>query len=78
MAYKIIFKKRFINKLNKTLLYIEREWGKVVAEKLLNHLDQRLDTLAQQPFIGVSSEKIRGSRSFLLTKHKRIYYRVKE
>jgi plasmid stabilization system protein ParE len=78
MAYQVIFKKRFINKLQKTLLYVEEEWGIGVAEKLLNRLDQRFDTLSRQPLIGASSEKIKGSRSFLFTKHNRIYYRVKD
>jgi plasmid stabilization system protein ParE len=77
MAYQIILKRRFINKLKKTLWYVEEKWGKQVADQLMAQLDERLDTLANQPLIGISSGKIEGAKSFLLTKHNRVYYRIK-
>jgi plasmid stabilization system protein ParE len=77
MAYKVILKKRFINKLQQTLFYIEDKWGKAVADQLLEKLDARIATLTLQPFVGISSEKIENAKSFLLTKHNRVYYRVK-
>ncbi|MDI9364958.1 MAG: type II toxin-antitoxin system RelE/ParE family toxin [Flavobacterium sp.] len=77
MAYQIILKQRFINKFKKTLWYIEEKWGKQLANQLITQLDERLDTLANQPLIGISSEKIEGAKSFLLTKHNRVYYRIK-
>ncbi len=76
MAYQIILKRRFINKLKKTLRYVEEKCGKQVADQLIAQLDVRLDTLANQPLIGISSEKIEGAKSFLLTKHNRVYYRI--
>ena len=77
MAYQLILKQRFINKLQKTLFYIEDKWGKAVADQLLAQLDARIATLTQQPFVGISSEKIENAKSFLLTKHNRVYYPVK-
>jgi len=76
MAYQIILKRRFINKLYKLLWYVEEKWGKQVADQLVAQLDERLDTLANQPLIGISSEKIKNAKSFLLTKHNRVYYRI--
>lgn len=77
MAYQIILKRRFVNKFKKTLWYVEEKWGKQVANQLITQLDERLATLANQPLIGISSEKIEGAKSFLLTKHNRVYYRIK-
>lgn len=76
MAYQIILKRRFINKFKKTLWYVEEKWGKQVANQLIIQLDERLDTLANQPLIGISSEKVKDAKSFLLTKHNRVYYRI--
>jgi hypothetical protein len=39
MVHEVIFKKRFRNKLEKLLLYIEQEFGHLVATKLAEHLD---------------------------------------
>jgi hypothetical protein len=38
MAYELILKQRFINKLQRTLLYLEDKWGKPVANILLQKL----------------------------------------
>ncbi|MEJ7683217.1 MAG: hypothetical protein WKG06_36245 [Segetibacter sp.] len=45
MAYNIIVKKRFTNKLIKLLYYLETEWGKTVANSFANKLEKRLDNL---------------------------------
>ena len=76
MAYEIIVKKRFTNKLLKLLSYLEMEWGGAVAEKFSIKLERRLDTLLEQPLIGAESD-ILNVRSILITKHNRLYYRIK-
>ncbi len=55
MAYKIIVKKRFTNKVIKLLYYLETEWGNTVAERFANKLEKRLDYLLGQPFTGIKS-----------------------
>ncbi len=45
MAYKIIYKKRFSNKLVKLLEYLEKKWGNKVASDLLIKLEKRTTTL---------------------------------
>ena len=78
MAYKIIYKKRFVQKLFNLLDYLKNEWSQTTAEKFLTMLQKRLGTLSQQPFIGTPSTVVKEVRSILITKHNRIYYRVKE
>ncbi len=48
MAYKIIVKKRFTNKLIKLLYYVEAKWAKKLLTVLLK-LEKRLDNFSKQP-----------------------------
>ena len=77
MAYKIIYKKRFTRKLFNLLDYLKEEWSEPTAEKFLGRLKKRLITLSEQPFIGTSSTGIKEVGSILITRHNRIYYRIK-
>jgi plasmid stabilization system protein ParE len=77
MAYQIIYKKRFLNKLLKLLDYLRSEWGNKVADKFIIKLQNRLTTLSKQPFIGTPSITVELVRSILITRHNRIFYRVK-
>lgn len=76
MAYQIIYKKRFVQKLFKLLNYLRDEWNEATAEKFLTRLQFRLNTLSEQPFIGTLSA-VKEVRSILITRHNRIYYRIK-
>ena len=75
MAYKIIYKKRFNNKLIKLLQYLEKEWGQKVSIDFLENLDKRIETLKHQPFIGKTSEKKPEVKAISITKHSRLYYK---
>jgi plasmid stabilization system protein ParE len=76
MVYKIIFKKRFRNKLQQLLDYIENEFGLLVAQRFAKQLDKKFITLQQQPFIGQPSILIQNIRSIHAGKHNRLYYRI--
>ncbi|MEO6719586.1 MAG: type II toxin-antitoxin system RelE/ParE family toxin [Ferruginibacter sp.] len=78
MAYKIIYKKRFLNKLIKLLEYLKADWNEDVANTFINKLQKRLQTLSKQPYIGVPSSVIKPVRSILITKHNRLFYRIKD
>ena len=69
-------KKRFTVSVTKLLVYLENEWAKKVADNFLAALEERIDTLAHQPFIG-SPSGIKNARAVLISKHNRFYYRVK-
>ena len=51
MVYQIIFKKRFQNKLEKLLVYIEQEFGLLVAKKFAGELENKLNTIQRYTFI---------------------------
>lgn len=76
MAYEIIIKKRFVNKLLKTLHYLENEWSHKVASDFLLKIDGRIEQLSKQPFIGAPSEKIKNVRGIFVTRHNRLYYKI--
>ncbi len=76
MVYQIIFKKRFQNKLEKLFVYIEQEFGLLIAKKFANELDDKLTTLQRHPFIGQQSTSHKNVRSILVGNHNRLYYRI--
>lgn len=76
MAYKVVYKKRFSNKLIKLLHYLEKEWGAASAEKFLLRTEQRIDMLKNYPLIGKASLLKPEIRSILLSRRNRIYYKV--
>lgn len=77
MAFEIIIKKRFTNKVAKTLGYLEKEWSLKVASEFLQKIDRRIEQLKMQPYLGVPSSKIKDVRGLLITKHNRLYYKIK-
>lgn len=44
MAYKIVVKKRFLNKLEKVVTFLEKEWGKKVAHVFIYKVDLRIES----------------------------------
>jgi plasmid stabilization system protein ParE len=76
MAYEIIVKKRFTGKVLKLLNYLEKEWGKPVADNFIAVLEDRIETLSQQPYIGTPSG-MKNVRTILISKQNRLYYRIK-
>lgn len=52
MAYQIIVKKRFTNKVQKVLSYLDNEWSHKVATEFLLKIDCRLELIGRNPEIG--------------------------
>lgn len=77
MAFKVIVKKRFTNKVQKVLGYLEKEWSQKVAAEFLLKIDRRIELLVKQPEIGKPSVKIKDVRGLLITRHNRLYYKIK-
>jgi plasmid stabilization system protein ParE len=77
MAYQIIVKKRFTNKVQKVLSYLEKEWSHKVAAEFLSKIDRRIELISRHPEIGRPSEKIENVRGLLITRHNRMYYTIK-
>lgn len=76
MAYKIIVSQTFISRLNEILLYLEKDWGRKVAEEFILKVDTRIYSLEHHPFIGAVT-KYKNIRGIYITKHNRMYYKVK-
>jgi plasmid stabilization system protein ParE len=77
MAYQVIIKKRFTNKVHKVLAWLNKEWSAKVASEFLEKIDYRIDLLAKQPYAGAPSTKVKDIRGLLITRHNKMYYKVK-
>ncbi len=75
MGYKIIFKKRFAKNLFNVLTYLEREWGKKIADEFQDKIDNAIQLIQFHPHIGAPSNKI-NVRGLLITKHNRLFYKI--
>src|SRR4051812_46065624 len=78
MVYPIVFKKRFQNKLGKLLIYLEDEFGLLIAQQFAKQLDKKFQSLQSQPFAGTPSVNFTNVRSILAGKHNRIYYKIED
>ena len=77
MAYQIIVKKQFTNRVQKVLTYLENEWSHKIAVEFLIKIDRRLELLSKHPHVGILSTKVEGIRGLLITRHNRMYYKIK-
>ena len=78
MAYQIIVKKRFTNKVQKVLAYLEKKWSNKVAADFLIKIDRLFVLLAKQPSVGRPSSKIKKVRGLLITRHNKLYYTIED
>ncbi len=77
MAYKIKQSKLFLGKTIKLLSYLEKRWGKKVAEEFKEVLDRKILQLAETPNIGINSIKMLDVKRVVITKHNKLFYNVK-
>ena len=75
MAYKVIIKKRFVNRLKAVHHYLEHTWGKKVADDFLDIVDSKVMMLQVYPLLGAATN-LKDIRSYHITKHNRLLYRV--
>lgn len=78
MAYQIITKKLFTQKVSKVLEYLEKEWSHKVAVEFLSKIDKKLDLLSVQPLVGRPSRKYKNVRGIIITRHNKMYYRIQD
>lgn len=77
MAFKIIWSEIALEDYKNVIDYLISNWPFTVAVEFENIVNKKLHTLSLQPFMGVASQKNSSIRSVLLTKHNRLYYRIK-
>ena len=76
MAFQIIIKKRFANKVKKVVTYFKKERSHNVASDFLLKIDRRFELLAWEPYIGALSPKVNDIRGLLIIRHNRLYYKI--
>ncbi len=77
MEFEIRLNKRFVNRYEKVISYLHEEWGQNIVDEFNHKLEKKLLNLAQQPYLGIKPDFVKDVRSILITKHNRIYYRIK-
>lgn len=75
MALKIVINKRFAVKVVRISEYLEKEWSEKAAKEFLAKVDRLIFSIANNP--GIGSPALNGTRKVILTKHNKIYYRIK-
>ena len=71
----VIYRKRFVNKLEKLLRYISDEFGEKGIVTFKNSLQNRLHTIKQFPESGQLTQQA-GIRSAIAGKHIIIFYKI--
>jgi plasmid stabilization system protein ParE len=62
--------------VKKLTTYLATEWSVQVMDNFFQTLKAKLETLSHQPFIGKPSNRKTNTRSLLITKHNRVFYKV--
>lgn len=77
MEYRIKQSKLFEKKVTDLLAYLEQSWNKKVAQDFKQILDRKMLQLIKEPDSGRNSQKIAGVQWILITKHNKLFYRIK-
>lgn len=75
--YEIIYKKRFQKKFLLLIEYLSKEWNLKVTDNFIATFQGKINQLSSNPNMGKASTAL-NVRTILITKHNRLYYRVKQ
>ena len=75
MIRKIKLSKRALNKLDKLLEYLEKEWSLKVKNDFIKKLDKSLNLIKENPDYFQKSISVKGLHRCVITKHITIFYR---
>lgn len=78
MAKEIVWTKRANAKFNKIIQFLEEEWGEKVTANFVRRTFDLLDLLFEYPTLGWLEKPDKEIRGFLITKHNRLFYRIKD
>lgn len=76
MALQIKWTANALEDYRQIVEYLMEEWSVSIAEKFIDIVESRIETLSSYPYLGLASLKDSSIRSILLTKHNRLYYRI--
>jgi len=78
MKRELRLSKRAMRKLDGLLVYLEEEWSTKVKHEFVLKLDKSLKQIQKLPDSFPESEKIRGLRKCVVTKHTTVFYKYSE
>ena len=78
MALKIKWTKRAQKSFDKIVEYLEDEWSINSAIKFVRLTNRFLETLENQPRLGKAEIAKKDLRSFVLSRHTTVFYRIKD
>lgn len=76
MAKEVIWRNRAVNNLQKTVLYLNEEWGESVAERFLELVRENVDLLLSHPELGVKTSKKKKRRKRVIKPRTSIIYEI--
>jgi plasmid stabilization system protein ParE len=77
MAYRIKINKKFEIESQKVYQYLAEEWSFKAADDFIENLYARIDQLSEVPLSGSPASRHKNVRKITLSKHNKVYYRVK-
>ncbi len=78
MAYKISWTDNALEDYQRIVEYLIKKWSFTDAANFESIVNKKLANLSGQPFMGIPSQEKHSLRSILLTKHNRLFYRIKD
>ena len=78
MAFEIEWSDNAIQDFNRVVDYLQVKWSVSTADRFITNLDAQLENLSHFPLIGISSKKDESARYIVITKHNKLYYRIKD
>ena len=77
MAYKIRYNKTYLKELKVIAGWLEKKWSKKTADDFVKEVYNKIHNLSITPFAGTITQKSPDIRKLVITKHNKVYYRVK-
>lgn len=77
MAFKVTWTPNAEEDYKKVITYLKDTWTEKVAFQFIGKVEQRLSRLSIFPLSGIVSNKEKSIRCIVITKHNKLYYRIK-
>jgi plasmid stabilization system protein ParE len=71
----VIYKKRFLNKLDSLLIYLEENWDSRSGLNFIGKLQNKIELIKSQPEIGALTF-YKDVRAINITRQNKVYYRI--
>ena len=78
MAYQIVYTQKARQTIAAVVDYVESQWSEKVASEFIFKLNRYINMLALGTLDGRVTAKKKDIKTILITKHNRLYYRIKK